>query len=283
MACIYQIRNLVNNKFYIGSTQHSFNKRKGEHLAELRKNYHFNKHLQKSWNKYGEENFKFEVIEELVFPEDYSKDITYEHVIGREMYYINLLNPEYNLIKEIRGGKLGRLMSDEEKLEIGKRFKGRKHTLESIKKIKEARAKQIFSEDHKRKISKKLKGNKNCLGIKQSEERKQSTREKVLDYISKGIGLHSEKSKSKRTNTLKIKFNTPEMKKKLTVLARNRCRREFLCIKDGVIIKEFSNQSEAAETLGFKKPWGISAVLNGEQHTHKGYTFKYKENGELVR
>ena len=33
------------------------------HKAQLRGNYHDNPHLQNSWNKYGEENFIFEVIE----------------------------------------------------------------------------------------------------------------------------------------------------------------------------------------------------------------------------
>ena len=33
------------------------------HKAQLRGNYHDNPHLQNSWNKYGEENFKFEILE----------------------------------------------------------------------------------------------------------------------------------------------------------------------------------------------------------------------------
>ena len=63
MGSIYKIINVVNGKLYIGSTMHKFSKRKSEHLTALRKGYHFNSHLQSAWNKYGEENFIFEILE----------------------------------------------------------------------------------------------------------------------------------------------------------------------------------------------------------------------------
>ena len=59
---IYCIRNLVNSKIYIGSTKTSFLNRKNNHLLLLRKNKHYNEHLQNAWNNYYEENFSFEVL-----------------------------------------------------------------------------------------------------------------------------------------------------------------------------------------------------------------------------
>lgn len=59
---IYQIRNTVNNKIYVGSTV-DFEFRKREHFYRLNKGIHYNKHLQKAWNKYGSECFEFEVLE----------------------------------------------------------------------------------------------------------------------------------------------------------------------------------------------------------------------------
>ena len=59
---IYQIRNLINNKLYIGSSN-NLRTRKNSHLNELVNDKHYNKYLQKSFNKYGEQNFIFEVIE----------------------------------------------------------------------------------------------------------------------------------------------------------------------------------------------------------------------------
>lgn len=279
MACIYQIRNLVNNKIYIGSTQkdNSF-RRRGEHFGELRNNNHCNKHLQASFNKTGEDNFVFEIIEELKFPSDYTKEFKYEYIMGREIYYITKLNPQYNIMREITGGKLGRIPSEKEKEYLRVLFTGRT-VLEGTKsKIRKARANQIITEEHKRKTSKSLEGNKNCLGHKQSEQQKQNNSLRVLEHNKAGIGMHSMLSKEKRTNSLKEKFNTPEMKIILQKSARDRNRRLFYCFKEGELIGEFTSQIEAAEYLGFKKPWGISSVLNGIQNTHKGYTFNYKLN-----
>lgn len=59
---IYKIVNEVNGKFYWGSTD-NFDRRFGEHKRALSKNEHFNRHLQFAWNKYGEDNFVFEVVE----------------------------------------------------------------------------------------------------------------------------------------------------------------------------------------------------------------------------
>ena len=59
---IYQIRNIKNNKVYIGSSARLYY-RKIEHFSRLRNNSHDNSYLQKSWNKYGEENFVFEILE----------------------------------------------------------------------------------------------------------------------------------------------------------------------------------------------------------------------------
>lgn len=61
---IYKIVNLVNDKFYVGST---INKkvRFRQHRKLLRGNRHHCKHLQAAWNKYGENKFDFQIIEEV--------------------------------------------------------------------------------------------------------------------------------------------------------------------------------------------------------------------------
>lgn len=59
---IYQITNLVNGYFYIGSSL-DIASRFGNHRHTLRKNNHNNPKLQNAWNKYGEQNFSFDIIE----------------------------------------------------------------------------------------------------------------------------------------------------------------------------------------------------------------------------
>ncbi len=63
MSGIYQIRNLKNGKVYIGSTTRKFWARKREHFNDLKHEKHDNPHLQNSYNKYGREEFEFEVLE----------------------------------------------------------------------------------------------------------------------------------------------------------------------------------------------------------------------------
>jgi predicted GIY-YIG superfamily endonuclease len=82
---IYRIKNSINNKIYIGSTK-NIEARWAKHKALLRHNKHQNAHLQNAWNKYGENAFIFEVIEECKI-----KDL-----INREQFFIDNLNPEYN-------------------------------------------------------------------------------------------------------------------------------------------------------------------------------------------
>ena len=59
---IYIILNKINNKYQVGSSV-KLNNRNGQHWSLLRCNKHGNPKLQNAWNKYGEENFEFHVVE----------------------------------------------------------------------------------------------------------------------------------------------------------------------------------------------------------------------------
>ena len=61
---IYKIRNVVNGHYYVGSTVDS-RKRFWEHRKDLRLGCHVCIRLQRAWDKYGEDCFKFEVVEQL--------------------------------------------------------------------------------------------------------------------------------------------------------------------------------------------------------------------------
>ena len=60
---VYRIKNITTGKQYIGSTVMSFLKRLQHHHAMLKSGKHKNAYLQNAWNKYGEDDFIFEVVE----------------------------------------------------------------------------------------------------------------------------------------------------------------------------------------------------------------------------
>ena len=58
---VYQILNLINDKRYIGSAYDLIGRR-GRHFNDLGKRIHDNPKLQRAFNKYGKENFEFQII-----------------------------------------------------------------------------------------------------------------------------------------------------------------------------------------------------------------------------
>lgn len=83
---IYKIVNTINNKIYIGYTTLTFGDRRDSHFASLRGGYHFNNHLQEDFNKYGENNFRFDIVEII---EDCCSEDVYKE---KEIYYISKYN-----------------------------------------------------------------------------------------------------------------------------------------------------------------------------------------------
>ena len=61
IAGVYSIKNQINHKAYIGSSNNVENRFK-THLRLLSQGIHHSPHLQKAWDKYGAGNFEFKVI-----------------------------------------------------------------------------------------------------------------------------------------------------------------------------------------------------------------------------
>ena len=135
---IYKIINVVNNKFYVGSTN-DFKRRKTRHFSELRNGRHNNRYLQAAWIKYGEQAFVFVVVEDLPNGADLlaaENNWLKEHV-GKEYCYnlgIDATAPSLGLSGEL-SPTYGRKRTPEE-LEA-QSWKGRKHSSESIEKIRQ--------------------------------------------------------------------------------------------------------------------------------------------------
>lgn len=83
---IYQIRNLINNKVYIGSSK-NIQKRFITHKRLLRKNKSPHVALQRAWNKYGEDNFLFEIIKECSIENLFKEEKLHIDKISLKMKY----------------------------------------------------------------------------------------------------------------------------------------------------------------------------------------------------
>lgn len=123
---IYCIENLINGKKYIGQSV-DIQSRWCKHKSELNRNSHDNDYLQKSWNKYGADNFKFYVVEFC--------DI--DRLDELEVYYIDLYktldrNKGYNLTS---GGSFNKSYPPETRLKMSKSQIGHIVSLESRIKI----------------------------------------------------------------------------------------------------------------------------------------------------
>lgn len=159
---IYCIENLLNSKKYIGQSI-DINNRWKHHRSELNNNVHFNDYLQKAWNKYGEDNFHFYVLEFC----------NIDQLDDLEVYYINLyktLNRDqgYNLTS---GGTYNKTYSDETRVKISNALKGHDVSLEARSKI---------SKNHA-----DVSGNKNGMyGRRHSEEAKQKVSQANKGRIS---------------------------------------------------------------------------------------------------
>lgn len=161
---VYQIRNLVSGKLYVGSSNNLLFRKRYGHFGPLENNTHENEYLQKSFNIYGKDNFVFEVIEfckeeEQYENEQYWLDKFYDH--KKNCYNINPIankppsnygrahtEETKNKISKIHKNKI---VSQETRKKISdnmkKRFKnpqnnpmyGRHHTEESKKKMSETK------------------------------------------------------------------------------------------------------------------------------------------------
>ncbi len=140
MIGIYRIKNLVNGKCYYGSSK-QIEKRFDRHKRELKNNIHINCVLQRAWDKYGENNFIFEIVEEC----------NINVLLETEQKYLDL-QPEYNIGIKSSGGD--NLTKNPNKDKIVKKM------TESVKR----RYNLMTDEEKKEKHSKPMETNPNWKG-----------------------------------------------------------------------------------------------------------------------
>lgn len=214
---IYIIKNIVNNKIYIGSAV-DITKRWWRHKKDLKKGKHHSILLQRAWNKYGKENFKFECLQEVS---------NSQHLLSYEQVYLDYYKSYenehgYNLCRTA-GSQLGLARSEETKLKIKNNlinnnpFKGKKHKPETIEYLRKINTGKKMKEETKQKIREKLSGeNSPNYGKKFSEE----TKAKIGKASSER--KHSEETRKKMGDSRRGKKHDQETKDMMKKIQRER-------------------------------------------------------------
>ena len=161
---IYKIINVINNKFYVGSTV-NISRRRARHFSELRNNRHNNKYLQSAWNKYGEQAFIFVVVEEVIDKTDLLKaeNIWLKEHVGKEYCYnlgTDASAPQLGMLGEL-SNTWGYKHTEDAKARISKASKERIQTEEEKAKRRKSMQGHIVSKKTKDKISATLSGEGN--------------------------------------------------------------------------------------------------------------------------
>lgn len=139
---IYSIFCLANNKSYIGSSV-CIRKRFIAHRTALLRGTHRNIHLQRAWNKYGENKFEFQILRTVRDP---------KNLLKWEQHWINKTENKFNIRKKAESA-LGVKRRKETKDRISAALSGRKLSPEHCAKISEVQIGRKLSPEHREAIS----------------------------------------------------------------------------------------------------------------------------------
>lgn len=206
MGKIYKITNNTNGKIYIGKTVMSLSYRWKRHLLCVKKR--INRHLYDAINRYGENNFSIELIEEC--PNDSCNE--------RERFWIACYRSNnrlvgYNMTEGGDGGNLG---------------------VDAINKMAAKKRGRKLSEEHKRKISE---GNK---GI--SKPLSNETREKISRTLKMKGCKPPITHRYGVDHPMYNKHHSVESKKKMSIARRGKSYEDIFDDKTVTVLKDLHKE-----------------------------------------
>jgi len=278
MGYIYLTTNLINNKKYVGMT------------TKMNPNYFGSgKLIRRAINKYGKENFTFEILE-------YAD--TFEELCELERKYIKKYNAIeddnfYNVHEGGNGGCTMKGYTEEEKRKYNENMRNIISSLyngniELRNKVSEG-VKHAFDKNGSReKISKSVRErykDENNRKITSITTKKAYQREDVRENLRKGQkkAWDNEERRKKYSDMYKGENNPnfgntiKEEHKKILAIARKEVIKNsvYMCDENWNVIKEFDTKGEALEYLGLKGHMRLNEAIR-EKKKYKSYYWKAK-------
>ena len=291
---IYQIRNLVNGKRYIGSAK-CFRKRWAGHRSGFKHGNHPNLLLRRSWVKHGADAFVFEILETC----------SVELLLVREQHWIDSRSPEYNLSptagnclgvkhspetrrkcsERNRGNKycVGRKLSDATKNRIGRANKGKRKGIrrdqKSIAKTVAAHLGAKRSEETRRRISEARLGKK--MPPRTEEHRanlSRAMRDRAFSpehmaafHAGRLSQVFTVERRAKLSESLKVAYADGRRKREKSEEHKNRIGQHYAKLTDDQVREIRKLRSEGVTGRELAKRFGsnggtISAICSGKRY-----------------
>lgn len=256
LSTIYLITNIVNNKCYIGSTIKTPKERKYEHFydAYYEKGHKYNYPLYQAIRKYGDENFKFEVLLQVECDENEIRKIEKEYI----KKYNSLLPFGYNQTDYT-----------EHPLQDPKNY-------EKMKETKRENAKRVALIDNDNKIIQIFRSIIDCAEELHIDEKKigaccrgerKTTQEKRFSWVGENGELLLPEYKR---DSYKGKAGTTQIQStNRAVLKIDMKSNQILEAYDSTALAARENNCDAS---------GIAKVCRGKRKSCGGFNWKYKED-----
>jgi group I intron endonuclease len=259
---VYIIRNTINGKLYVGSSN-NLKYRIARHLYMLKSSTHYNRHLQAAFDKYGQDAFQFQIVEEC----------SIEEQIAREEYYTQLhkaLDPSfgYNLAPHPFQGARGVKWSEASRAQLSNTLK---QTYASGQRVK------IFvkhNEQTRKRIGEAGKGrisaNRRAIWCHQTG-REYSSLHQAAAELRLSVSTIGDVVTGRHKSAYGFTFEYAEVADKV-IRPKKSYSRAVVCLETGIV---YDSPSEAAKAIGVAGGEIGRSIRNDRKI--KGKTFIYED------
>lgn len=248
---VYKITSLLYpDRFYIGSSC-DVKGRWSKHKTQLRKGNHVSRYMQRHFNKHGEADMSFSIIEEVT-------PANTLFLLEREQYYLDLLHPVFNTCKTA-SVTTGVKMSEAHRRQISKRLKG-----------------VPFTRDHRERLGREVYGYSLKTGSPLYYRLIRDADEDGFDHSRISACCYQKAFSHKGY----VWSHTPLSLKEANALiakatkSKHVIKRVVQMTMDGKVVQIWSSMAEAAREGGFISHCICACCLNTKK-SHKGYAWRY--------